>query len=106
MMEFAVTVGKNESSALLQMAKDWAQELSLPFIERQRGTLPALLEQNQLAGVIVATANGPQVYSTGGSLFFHPGMSVLRVKNIVYGKVDRMVSAMQLTEGMRVLDCT
>ncbi len=105
-MRLAVTVGKNGHPGLLSLAGEWAEQLGLPLIERERGTLEELLKEENLCGLIIATAHGPRAYSAGGSLFFHPGMSALRIRNIREGKGDRMVEAMQLQEGMSVLDCT
>ena len=41
-----------------------------------------------------------------GELFFHPNMSQLRIKNIRMGDEDHMAAALDLQEGMSVLDCT
>lgn len=39
-------------------------------------------------------------------LFFHPGLSVLRIKNIISGNKDRFLEACQLQSGSSFLDCT
>ncbi|MEW6171785.1 MAG: class I SAM-dependent methyltransferase [Bacillota bacterium] len=38
--------------------------------------------------------------------FFHPGTAKLRIKNILSGKPDQMIQAMDLQSGNTVLDCT
>ena len=106
MSRFAVTTVKNNACAVLEKAKKWSEELQLPFVERKGGTLDSLMQANGLAGLIIAGAEGAELYSASGRLFFHPGMSVLRIAGIMAGKSDRLVNAMQLKQGMSVLDCT
>ncbi|MDR2006333.1 MAG: class I SAM-dependent methyltransferase [Acidaminococcales bacterium] len=105
-MDFAVTVGKNESPGLTGKARAWSEELGLPFIGRDKGTLDEFIARGGFAGALVATANGPELHSAGGRLFFHPGMSVRRIENLRAGAGDRMVNAMGLKKSMSVLDCT
>jgi hypothetical protein len=105
-MDFAITVGKGDSPGLTGKAREWSEELALPFIGRERGTLSEFLARHGLTGALVATANGPELYSAGGRLFFHPGMSALRIGNLRAGAGDRMANAMGLEKGMSVLDCT
>jgi hypothetical protein len=105
-MEFAVTVGKNGAPGLIGSARAWSAELGLPFVGRDKGTLAEFIARNNLGGALVATANGPELYSAGGRLFFHPGMSARRLENLRAGRGDRMLKAMNLKKGMAVLDCT
>ncbi|MBE0467235.1 MAG: class I SAM-dependent methyltransferase, partial [Candidatus Desulforudis sp.] len=42
----------------------------------------------------------------GREFFFHPGLAKLRIREIMAGKTDQMVKAMDLQPGDRVLDCT
>jgi 16S rRNA G966 N2-methylase RsmD len=42
----------------------------------------------------------------GCEFFFHPGLAGLRIDRLSQGGVDRMVEAMSLEPGDRVLDCT
>ncbi len=105
-MRYAVTIGKNEQVDLAAVAQTWATELEVPYLSRRRGRLDELLQKENLDGLIVATALGPRAYSAGGTLFFHPGMGRLRCDNIKNGLGDRMITAMQLANGMSVLDCT
>lgn len=105
-MKFAVTTGQNSSPSVHFLAKKWADFLKVEFIFRKKGTLDDLLKEYSLSAVIVATAIGVRLYSIEGTLFFHPSLSTLRIKNIIAGKPDRLINAMQLAKGMTVLDCT
>lgn len=106
-MKFAVTVGLNRATNLSSLAKKWALQLDVPYLARPtKGTLESLLQEYELDALIVATANGPQIFSAEGTLFFHPGMAVLRLKKILAGEKDNFADALELKPGMRVLDCT
>lgn len=105
-IDFAVTTGQNTSSCLNLLAKKWAKDLGVKFIERSKGTLADLLKEQNLSAVIISTADGAKLYSPDGMLFFHTSLSTLRIKNIINGQGDRLINALQLQKGMRVLDCT
>lgn len=106
MIKAAVTTGKGDLTSLASDAQLWSRQLQLPYIERSTGTLEALLRELELDVVLLATAKGPELYSREGRLFFHPGMGLLRVKNIIAGQGDRLIEVMSLKEGMSVLDCS
>lgn len=46
------------------------------------------------------------VHTDDGEYFFHLSMAELRIKNLINGKHDHMITAMGLAAGMSVLDCT
>ena len=104
--KFAVTVGQNENTGLIDQAKEWALQLGINYIEREKGTLDDFLKQHDLTAVVLSTAQGAQAYCQQEKLFYHPSMSFLRIKNILDGKNDRLVAALNLKKGMSVLDCT
>lgn len=106
-MLFAVTTGLNGSPDLPALAKKWALQLNVPYLSRPaKGTLESLLLENNLDALIVATNKGPQVISSEGTLFFHPGMAALRLKEIISGGKDNFAEALELAPGKKVLDCT
>jgi 16S rRNA (guanine1516-N2)-methyltransferase len=105
--KFAVTVGLKGGPRLFRTAHTWAEELQLPFLKRRRGeSLAKMRERYGLAGLLVATARGPQVDTEEGVLRYHPGMAVLRVQELERGHLDHFVDACELKPGDRVLDCT
>jgi hypothetical protein len=105
-MKFAVSTGRNNSPDLPRRAREWAAELSLPYIPRAKEPVAEILAAHGLDGIILATVRGPELHSSGGRLFFHQGMSRLRIENIRKGRGDRLIEAMALTPGLSVLDCT
>ena len=71
-MRFAVTVGRKGSADLLTAAKEWAEHFGVTFIERpSKGSLEELRQQNNLDAILVATADGPQIYNNEGTFFYH-----------------------------------
>lgn len=104
---FAVTVGRNENSALTVIAEKWAEQFGVKFIKRgSKGSLDFFLKQEQVEALLVATNKGPQIYSKEGTFFFHPSMAVLRLQRLKNNEPDHFASAMGLKEGRKVLDCT
>ena len=106
-MRFAVTVGRKGSGDLLAAAKEWASHFDVPFLERaSKGSLEELRQQYDLEAILVATADGPQIYNKEGTFFYHPGMAVLRLQRLKNNEHDHFAKALELEEGMRVLDGT
>lgn len=106
-MRYAVTVGRSNGPQLPQLARQWAQQLGVPFLPRKKEeTLDELLQTDAYQCLIVATQEGPQIFSSEGKLFYHPGMAVLRLQRLQQGEPDNFALACGLHSGMRFLDCT
>ncbi|MBP2635905.1 MAG: rsmJ [Firmicutes bacterium] len=105
-MDLIVTTAQQTIPCISRQAEEIAKRLAVPFIPRKHSSLAALKEQYGINQLIVATANGPVVHTPAGEYFFHLSMAELRIKNIVNGNHDHMVTAMNLRTGMSVLDCT
>lgn len=104
---YGVTVIRKSGTELYQEARSWAAALDLPFLPRPlHGTLDQLLREKGMKAVLVATHQGPQVYTEEGILKYHPSMGVPRIRNLKRGGTDHLVQACRLRPGMRVLDCT
>lgn len=105
-MDLVVTTVQHPSEAINNLASHIAMELKIPFVPRAKNSLMAIKINYQVDNVIVVAQKGPLVNTPGGDYFFHLNMAVLRIKNLLKGKHDHMVSAMSLEPGMSVLDCT
>ncbi len=104
---FAVTYGKNCKGSVVSKAKSWAEELNIPFVLRDDSrSLEIMLKDLNLDALLISTEEGPQIYSEGGVLFFHPSMSTLRKLNLERGEIDHFAAATELKSGMKYLDCT
>lgn len=106
-VRFAVTSSKDGSPALPAMAREWAEELGAPFVPRKSlGTLEEMMEELAVDALLIATANGPQVFTREGNYFYHPGMGAMRWERVRQGENDHFLASMDLRPGMRVLDAT
>lgn len=106
-LTFAVTVGRSENSGLESQAKSWANQFGVKYLQRSsKGSLEFLCQQEQVEALLVATKTGPQIYTSAGTFFFHPSMAVLRLQRLKNNENDHFAAALELKQGMKVLDCT
>ena len=106
-MNFATVRGLNGGSDLPTQAKKWAELLGITYIERDgNSSLQFIMQSYNLDCLIVATKNGPQIFSEEGKLFYHPGMAVQRLQKLLRGERDNFVEACELQAGSRILDAT
>lgn len=106
-MEFAVTTVRNNTCRFIKTAQSWAEKLQVSYIpRRQYNTLEELLEKEKLTAVLVASADGPQIFTPQGVFFFHPSMSALRIKRLKNGENDNFAEALGIKPGMKILDAT
>ncbi|MFZ5647202.1 MAG: class I SAM-dependent methyltransferase [Bacillota bacterium] len=103
---FAVTTSLHESEKQLGKALEISSELDIPYIERTNKNIEQLLIDNTLDGILVVGKNRLTYKYPGGEFFFHPGMAKLRINEILNGKTDQMIKALDLRPGDTVLDCT
>jgi hypothetical protein len=105
-MNLVVTTVHKPSSDLVATAAELAHLLNAPQVARENHSLNALKELYHTDTILVAAKNGPVAYTPGGEYFFHLSMAELRIKNLINGKHDHMVTALGLKPGSTVLDCT
>jgi 16S rRNA (guanine1516-N2)-methyltransferase len=105
-MDLVVTTVQHPSDDIITLAQHIATTLHIPFALRAKHSLMAIKISYQVDNVIVVGQKGPLVNTPGGEYFFHLSMAELRIKNLLNGKHDHMISAMSLVAGMSVLDCT
>lgn len=102
-----VTTSHEPSIEEKEKAKIFADTLSVPFVERERASLDKMYKQYGVGGILIVTKQGLRYESSGHpSFFFHPNLSVVRLKQWSKGENDAMVRAANLAEGDHVLDCT
>ena len=105
-LSFAVTTSHRPSQAGIDLGKQFADELQVPFAERNDLSLKTLATSLQVQGLVVVSTHRVSFYTGGQEFFSHPGLARLRIKELKNGKTDQMVNAMSLRPGDRVLDCT
>lgn len=104
--KFIVTEGRT-GGELVAQAKKWAELLDAVYMPRSHSkSLDAVMEELKLAAILIATRQGPRLYSKVGEFAYHPGMAVLRLQQLKRGERDHFVNALALEPGMSVLDGT
>lgn len=106
LVPFVITTSQDPSNCLQEYACSIALQYGAPFVKRGRYSLAGIQERYNVDCILVFTQKGPVLQTPQGEYFFHLSMADLRIKNLVIGKHDHMIAAMQLAPGMSVLDCT
>lgn len=84
-----------------------ASFLGVKYIKRERASLPDLFQRTGMSGAVIITKKDWRYEDAqGNQFFFHPNMSALRIKHLINGEPDAMVSVSGMCEGDLVLDCT
>ena len=105
-IEAIITTGRKCQNDSIELAKTFAARLNIPFIERRGLSVNALAEAHKVKYVLVAKQNTLKLETSDNEIFFHPSLAHLRIKNILNGEGDRLIEAMKLQCGMKILDCT
>lgn len=101
-----VTTSTKENPLDCSMALEIAKTLNAPYVARSRISLSQLGQINNAAHIVIIRDQQPFVRNLQGELFFHPGMSALRILNRLRGQNDNLIAALGLRTGMSLLDCT
>ena len=101
-----VTTTLNVGSSQLELARWFSLELGAPLVARGWHSLATLAREHNVQGVVVVGRDKVCYYSGSQEFFFHPGMAVVRIREIVSGKTDQMIKSLDLGSGDTVLDCT
>ena len=111
MLKAIATTGRREQNSSTALALESADRLQIPFVERRDRSIEELAREFGVDSLIVAKKNSLRLLTLDerneiNEIFFHPSTAHLRIKQLRAGSIDRMIEAMNLSEGMRVLDCT
>ena len=106
LIEAIITTGRKLQTNSIELAKLTAAKLKIPYIERKNLAIEKFFEMYGVKYVLVAKKNSLRLCTKNNEIFFHPSLAHLRIKNILNGEGDRMIEAMNLKCGMKILDCT
>lgn len=103
-----VTVSQKATGHALDLAKGIADQLNLRFIPRDSRSIEKICSSYQTDNVLVVTEKQIKWCTKEGRkpFFFHPGLSVVRIKRLLAGDNDIMIDTCQLKPGDIFLDCT
>jgi 16S rRNA (guanine1516-N2)-methyltransferase len=101
-----VTTSYEPSEALIKQAMQMAERMEGTYKDRKKLSVSRLHAVSD--DVLVVTSAGLKAYKMGHAhpFFFHPDMAMLRIKRLLNGDNDLMVTACGLHPGMGFLDCT
>lgn len=100
------TTGYKSRPADCQLAEQTARRLGIRCVKRAHTSYADLRAQYGAEFLLVVKKGGLRLETPEGELFFHPNMAHVRVRELGFGKKDRMIEAMGLGAGDSVLDCT
>ncbi len=104
-----VTTAEKPDAGLVETAVRLSGELNAAYVPRRQNTLRGLARRHGAEGVLVVNRDGLRYVSVSEGqppLFFHPNMSLIRIKRLLAGGTDAMIEVCGVSPGDSVLDCT
>jgi 16S rRNA (guanine1516-N2)-methyltransferase len=101
-----VTTSHKPDLESIEKAQAAARSLDALLVERDRMSFEHLREKYNIENIMVVSRKQTILHTPVGEFFFHPSMSLPRIKALKQGKPDNMVNAMSLESGDSILDCT
>jgi hypothetical protein len=102
-----VTTAESPDAGLRETAIRLARELNVPFVPRGRDTLRRIGRRCGADGVLVVYPDQLKYITEHDTpLFFHPSMGLIRVKRLLSGAGDALITVSGAKPGDVVLDCT
>lgn len=109
MPQIVVTTPYDPPAELIERSRKTAEELGAAWVARRGMSLSKLESRYAPEHLVVVGHQGIQ-WHTGGAggkpFFFHPGLSVVRIKRLMDGQKDAMLTVCRFEPGDEVLDCT
>lgn len=105
-MNFIVTTIRKPTEAVETFAKEISLKLGGNFVAREDLSFDALKTIHGAENILLVKKNSLSVVTAEGELFFHPNTAHLRIKNLRGGDGDRLIDALKISSGSKVLDCT
>jgi 16S rRNA G966 N2-methylase RsmD len=103
-----VTTSYKPSLTLEAKAQSIAEQLGGRFVARRQFSLPALRKRYTEAEVMLLSDRELRYYTSddGSAIFFHPSTAAIRIKRLIRGDSDPLLTFAGIGEGDTVLDCT
>lgn len=106
-----VTTSQSPSAEIKQQAIRLSEELQASYVERRQMTVTKLLVSSSDGKVLVCTDHELRLYDTESSdvskpLIYHPSMAFVKMKAMLAGKQEPLISISRCQAGDTILDCT
>ena len=106
MENFIVTTVRKADSVIENLAAEISARLGGQFVQREDFSFDTLKKVHGVENILLVKKNSLSVVTADGELFFHPNTAHLRIKNLRAGDGDRLVDALKIFGGEKILDCT
>ena len=106
MGNFIVTTTRKTNAATENLAAEISKKLGGQFVRRENFSLDKLKMIHDAENILLVKKNSLSIVTAEGELFFHPNTAHLRIKNLRGGEGDRLIDALKISAGSKVLDCT
>lgn len=106
MNNFIVTTIRKPNQAQETFAEEISLKLGGQFVRRENFSFDTLKKLHGAESILLVKKNSLSIIASDGELFFHPNTAHLRIKNLRGGEGDRLIDALKISEGAKVLDCT
>lgn len=106
MENFIVTTVRKTDSEIERLAQKISAKLGGKFVLREDSSFDTLKKIHGVENILLVKKNSLSVINSAGELFFHPNTAHLRIKNLREGNGDRLIDALKISAGSKILDCT
>ena len=103
---FIVTTTRKPNFAQETLAKEISLKFGAKFVQREDFSFDTLKKVHCVENIMLIKKNFLSIVTSDGELFFHPNTAHLRIKNLRNGDGDRLIDALKISEGSKILDCT
>lgn len=106
MNNFIVTTTRKPDFATENFAAELSLKFGRKFVRREDFSFDTLKKIHGAENILLVKKNSLSIVTSEGELFFHPNTAHLRIKNLRGGEGDRLIDALKISAGSKVLDCT
>lgn len=102
-----VTTTHQPDDSIIRKAKEWAQSINGRYVPRKKHSVSKLqsIYDNQRIW-ICSKVELKYIQGAEPPLFFHPSTALVRVKRVINGEQDTLMTCANMQAGDSVLDCT
>jgi 16S rRNA (guanine1516-N2)-methyltransferase len=102
-----VTTSERPKAEIVEQALQLAAELQAVYVPRSNKTIRSLYSKWNVDEILIVSPKEVRLLSEGQpSFFFHPSMALVRLKRLMAGGTDTLLTISGVKAGDTVLDCT
>ncbi|WP_373231538.1 class I SAM-dependent methyltransferase [Cohnella sp.] len=102
-----VTTTERPPAEIALRALHLATELQAPYVPRSNKTIKSLYSEHGADEIVVVSRREVRLLSVNQQpFFFHPSMAIVRLKRLITGGTDTLLTVSDVKAGETVIDCT